>query len=68
MDFFFLLGANPCGVYSLNDCDSLAECNDENPYNIQCRCPKGFIDVSPDKKNEPGRKCIKGNFFFYNFL
>ncbi|KAK6041314.1 hypothetical protein COOONC_21180, partial [Cooperia oncophora] len=51
-------GSNPCQDYSLHDCDSVAECYSEQPGYFQCRCPKGFIDVSPDKRN-PGRKCVR---------
>ncbi|VDO64091.1 unnamed protein product [Heligmosomoides polygyrus] len=54
-------GSNPCQDYSLHDCDSVAECFSEQPGYFQCRCPKGFVDVSPDKRT-PGRKCVRGLF------
>ncbi|CAB3403060.1 unnamed protein product [Caenorhabditis bovis] len=50
--------ANPCHDYSLHDCDPLAECFSEQPGYFQCKCPKGFTDVSPDKRF-PGRKCVR---------
>ncbi|KAI1731796.1 calcium-binding EGF domain-containing protein [Ditylenchus destructor] len=50
---------NPCQDYSLHDCDPVAECHSEQPGYFQCRCPKGFVDVSPDKRKTPGRKCLK---------
>uniref|UniRef100_A0A915D433 Transmembrane cell adhesion receptor mua-3 n=1 Tax=Ditylenchus dipsaci TaxID=166011 RepID=A0A915D433_9BILA len=52
------VGSDPCQDYTLHDCDSIAECYSEQPGYFQCRCPKGFIDVSPDKRF-PGRKCKK---------
>uniref|UniRef100_A0AC34QH72 Uncharacterized protein n=1 Tax=Panagrolaimus sp. JU765 TaxID=591449 RepID=A0AC34QH72_9BILA len=52
------IGSDPCQDYSLHDCDKVAECFSEQPGYFQCRCPKGFVDVSPDKKF-PGRKCQK---------
>ncbi|KAK6743395.1 hypothetical protein RB195_010571 [Necator americanus] len=53
-----LLRSNPCQDYSLHDCDPVAECYSETPGYFQCRCPKGFIDVSPDTRT-PGRKCAR---------
>ncbi|CAD5215432.1 unnamed protein product [Bursaphelenchus okinawaensis] len=50
--------SNPCNDYSLHDCDPLAECYSEQPGFFQCRCPKGFMDLSPDKKH-PGRRCAR---------
>ncbi|KAI6201465.1 hypothetical protein M3Y96_00844600 [Aphelenchoides besseyi] len=52
------LGANPCNDYSLHDCDPLAECHSEQPGYFQCRCPAGYVDISPDPQS-PGRKCKK---------
>lgn len=58
LSLIFSLGSNPCQDYSLHDCDAVAECYSEQPGYFQCRCPKGFIDVSPDARN-PGRKCTR---------
>uniref|UniRef100_A0A7E4VNX4 Transmembrane cell adhesion receptor mua-3 n=1 Tax=Panagrellus redivivus TaxID=6233 RepID=A0A7E4VNX4_PANRE len=49
---------DPCQDYSLHDCDKVAECYSEQPGYFQCRCPKGFVDLSTDKRF-PGRKCQK---------
>ncbi|KHN76197.1 Transmembrane cell adhesion receptor mua-3 [Toxocara canis] len=51
-------GSDPCQDYSLHDCDSVAECFSEQPGYFQCRCPKGFVDISSDRRF-PGRKCKK---------
>ncbi|KAK5972270.1 hypothetical protein GCK32_014063, partial [Trichostrongylus colubriformis] len=32
----------------------------QQPGYFQCRCPKGFVDVSPDKRT-PGRKCVRAD-------
>lgn len=60
---FRILGSNPCQDYSLHDCDKVAECYSEQPGYFQCRCPSGFVDLSPDKRF-PGRKCKKGKSLF----
>uniref|UniRef100_F1KPJ6 Transmembrane cell adhesion receptor mua-3 n=1 Tax=Ascaris suum TaxID=6253 RepID=F1KPJ6_ASCSU len=49
-----------CRLYSActatNDCDKNAVCaNAFDTYTCQCR--PGFIDISPDPENKPGRKC-----------
>uniref|UniRef100_A0A0N5AGG9 EGF-like domain-containing protein n=1 Tax=Syphacia muris TaxID=451379 RepID=A0A0N5AGG9_9BILA len=49
---------NPCLDSSLHDCDPVAECFSESPGYFQCQCPKGFTDLSADKRF-PGRKCKK---------
>lgn len=47
---------NECLDRNLNDCDSIATCED---YSIgyTCRCPINSIDQSIDKRR-PGRKCF----------
>ncbi|KAF7632829.1 hypothetical protein Mgra_00007760 [Meloidogyne graminicola] len=52
-------GANPCQDYSLNDCDSVAECDSDQPGYFQCKCPSGYLDISPNKEKMPGRICKK---------
>ncbi|VDN55231.1 unnamed protein product [Dracunculus medinensis] len=42
----------------MHDCDPVAECFSEQPGYFQCRCPKGFVDLSKDSRF-PGRKCKK---------
>lgn len=70
----FFLVTDPCQDRSLHDCDPVAECYSEQPGYFQCKCPKGFADVSPDS-HFPGRKCKNGLFsifywtkiiFYYN--
>lgn len=56
---------NPCLDPSLHDCDSVAECFSESPGYFQCQCPKGFADLSPDKRF-PGRKCKKSKLHFFS--
>uniref|UniRef100_A0A158PBM6 EGF-like domain-containing protein n=1 Tax=Angiostrongylus cantonensis TaxID=6313 RepID=A0A158PBM6_ANGCA len=65
LEIWFVInsGSNPCQDYSLHDCDAVAECYSEQPGYFQCRCPKGFIDVSPDTRN-PGRKCTRGSLLY----
>lgn len=46
INWFVCLGANPCNDYSLQDCDSNAECFSDQPGYFNCRCQKGFADVS----------------------
>ncbi|KAL3120924.1 hypothetical protein niasHT_004555 [Heterodera trifolii] len=61
--FFFQTssGANPCQDYSLHDCDAVAECDSEQPGFFQCKCPRGYVDVSPDRRRMPGRKCKRAS-------
>lgn len=55
------LGANPCQDYSLHDCDPVAECDSgDHPGHFQCKCPAGYVDISPDRTQKPGRKCKRG--------
>lgn len=51
-----------------NKCDKNALClNAFDTYKCQCR--PGFIDMSPDPENKPGRLCKERRFFeFSNFL
>ena len=40
-----------------NDCSPSAICTDTEDSYI-CSCPANFLDVSPDSKNRPGRRCL----------
>uniref|UniRef100_A0A913I4D2 EGF-like domain-containing protein n=1 Tax=Strongyloides stercoralis TaxID=6248 RepID=A0A913I4D2_STRER len=51
-------GPDPCLDFSLHDCDPVAACYSEPNGFFNCRCPKGFVDISPDSRF-PGRKCKK---------
>ncbi|CAJ0941120.1 unnamed protein product, partial [Mesorhabditis belari] len=49
-----------CRVYSQcersKECDVNAQCS--NAYSgVECKCPSGYLDVSPDPVRRPGRKC-----------
>ncbi|CAD5230397.1 unnamed protein product [Bursaphelenchus okinawaensis] len=49
---------HPCQEVDLNDCDSLAECiPTEIEFEYTCKCKAGYVDVSDNKVQEPGRKC-----------
>ncbi|KAK6012089.1 EGF-like domain protein, partial [Ostertagia ostertagi] len=48
---------NECLDRSLNDCHSLAICEDKRE-GYTCRCPVNTIDKSPDR-NRPGRLCTR---------
>ncbi|KAI1697720.1 hypothetical protein DdX_18339 [Ditylenchus destructor] len=60
----YSLGANLCRdlVDDPRDCDAASECITANPSGTvcQCQCTKGYVDISPDPVNKPGRKCKKG--------
>ncbi|KAI1709182.1 hypothetical protein Ddc_14019 [Ditylenchus destructor] len=62
----YSLGANMCRdlVDDPRDCDEASECITANPSGTvcQCQCPKGYVDISPDPANKPGRKCKKDAF------
>ncbi|CAJ0943046.1 unnamed protein product, partial [Mesorhabditis belari] len=60
MDNAFRYSDGSCRLYSAcsrqNDCDQNAVClNVFDSYKCQCR--PGFLDISPDPDNHPGKKC-----------
>lgn len=44
-----------------NDCSPDAECKDTQDSYI-CSCKSGYVDVSPDTVNRPGRRCLLSKF------
>ncbi|CAD5233602.1 unnamed protein product [Bursaphelenchus xylophilus] len=49
---------DPCDNFDLRSCDPAAECVSETPGRAECRCPQGYIDLSPSIEH-PGRKCLQ---------
>lgn len=47
---------NECMDHSLNDCDPIATCQDQQE-GYTCTCPIGAKDISPNP-SKPGRKCL----------
>ncbi|CAJ0578738.1 unnamed protein product, partial [Mesorhabditis spiculigera] len=63
MDNAFRYSDGTCKLYSAcsrqNDCDSNAFWNSLDFHRLffRCQCRPGYLDVSPDADNNPGKKC-----------